>query len=121
MSVNVEVIIQVAGELKQAQKRVAQLEAKLRNLVGNNGASAFSTDVQTSPVNNELPRDQEGTGPARLIAYLNANAERVFEFAEIQDFLKRDEAYTRSLIQRMVKEGRIAKPRRGKYQAKVTA
>jgi hypothetical protein len=107
MSFDLDSVIKVTNELKEARERVAQLENKLRNIVADRGAMVPLSSLAGN-----------ASTPEKLVNLLNANPDRTFDFSDIFKELGGTEAYMRSVIARMVKEKRIESRGWGKYGAK---
>jgi len=102
-----DTIIAVAKELKEAKERVKFLEDKLRSM----GVGQEPRLVAPAP-------SQELSMPERIINLLGMNLNMVFSFEDVYRNINADnEPYIRSLLSRMVKEGKIESRGWGKYGA----
>jgi hypothetical protein len=104
MSVDPDLVIKTANELKEAQERVKTLEARLRNLTQG-----------TVPVSFVL--GGERSTPEKVVKLLAENPNTTFVFADILAAIGGNAASLRSLVARMTKEGRIESRGWGKYGA----
>jgi len=113
-------IIATATELKKAREHVRQLEEKLRELVNysvNQPISGFNRLVSLSDL--LKPQPTNDPMPERIMALMSANSpEWSYAFKDIFQNINasaENEPYIRSLLSRMVKEGRIESRGWGKY------
>lgn len=108
MAVDTDIIIRLANELKEARNRVAHLEAELTNAVAGGTVSLASlgavglTDLSVAE---------------KVTQLLNASPGKTFAFDDIFGAIGGNEAYMRSLIARLIKEGRIESRGWGRYGA----
>lgn len=105
MSFDLDSVIKVTNELKEARERVRQLEDKLRNIVADRGVVPLSS-LAGHP-----------STPEKLVNLLNADPDKTFDFAGIFEEIGGNEAYIRSLIARLTKEKKIESRGWGKYGA----
>jgi hypothetical protein len=113
MSLDVESIIQVANELKEAQERVRFLERKLGDLTNTARGNALTGGPPTMSSLSELVAI--ASLPDKVIKFLDGNPDRIFSFGEIHEFVGGAENYLRSTLARLIKEERIASRGWGKY------
>jgi hypothetical protein len=103
MSVDPDLIIKVANELKEAQERVKRLEAQLQSIMSGSVPLAVLMGGTSTP--------------ERVINLLAENPAMTFSFTDIFRVIGGNEASLRSLVARMMKEGRIESRGWGKYGA----
>jgi hypothetical protein len=116
MSLDVETIIQVANELKEAQERVKFLEGKLRVLTGGDGnALAYKQGVIDASVLTGIMGPDDSSLPEKIITLLDVNPTWNFSFGDIFKVVGGTESYLRSTLARLIKEERIASKGWGKY------
>jgi hypothetical protein len=109
MAFDPDSIIRVANELKEAQEHVAQLEAKLKALVGGRIESIHS--LGSFVVARSLPD--------KITELLKANPDKIFRFSDILKEVGGNPEYLRSTIARMIDDERIKRSGWGKYSAGV--
>jgi hypothetical protein len=106
MSFDLDSVIKVTNELKEARERVRQLEDKLRNIVADRGMGTLADMAGRHP-----------STPEKLISLLNTDPNKTFDFAGIFEEIGGNEAYIRSLIARLTKDKKIESRGWGKYGA----
>jgi hypothetical protein len=116
MAFDADKVIALASELKLARERVSQLERQLQLLVAGTSENHGRSVEQAEKAWGALREEQSMTD--RVINFLNFQPGMAFEFDEIFPNVNgTNQAYIRSLLSRLAKEGRIEKRGWGKYGA----
>ena len=112
MALNPDSIIKAASELKEAQEHVKVLEGRLRAMLNEHPGVLIYSGMP--PLKSVLV-----AGPAtdRVISLLMQNPDKTFGFDDIYTEIKGNAPSLRSLLAKLVKDGRIASRGWGKYGA----
>jgi len=115
MAFDTESIIRVASQLKEAQGRVAALEAQLKTLL------AQSTQPRALNLKDWVMASASShadlTLPERIITLLKNYPDTAFSFADVHKAVNGNESTLRATLARLIKEKRIASGGWGKYIA----
>jgi hypothetical protein len=115
MAVDPNLVIAKANELKEAQERVAVLEAELKLLI----IDGVNSKQKDSPLGDIFSDFQDAvTLTDKIVELLERNSGRPFHFKEIfRTVGDGNEASVRTTIAKLINDGRIRRLEWGKYQA----
>jgi hypothetical protein len=124
MTVTVDQVVTLAGELADLRQRLAQLDAERITIEGQIADRlnriALATGVQTPPPAASAANEPMALSAAVLYV-LRQSPEKVFTAPEIAGILKMTDFHTRGAIRthlsRMAKDKRVKRVRFGKYKA----